>query len=112
MATAAEIRAKRPAPVPVEVPGWGTVYIRKMPLAMRLSLYEWFGDGESANLTGDNILAVVCACVVDEAGSALFSDEDKEWLDADFADEVTEVFGKIGDVAGWSADALEDAEGN
>ena len=110
--TAADIRANRPAPVPFEVPGWGgTVYIRKVPLSLRLSLYERM-DGDSASFTGDDILGLVIACVVDAQGEPLFTADDAAWLDAEFADEVPAVFAKVSEVAGWGTDAVEDAAGN
>lgn len=111
--TREQIQERRPAPTPFEVEGWGgTVYVRKVPLRLRLSLYDDLDESGNRGFTADEVLALVVRCVVDESGNQLFEDTDREWLEADFPEELSAVFAEILKVNGWTAEALEAAEKN
>ena len=97
----------------VEVPEWnGTVRVRMMTGLQRDALSAvLIGPGNKPDLTTYRV-RLVAACIVDEAGSALFGHDEIAALGAKSGvalDRVYRVAERINDTA---AQALEAAEGN
>jgi hypothetical protein len=91
---------------PFEVPEWGgTVYIRKLSVhdLKKTGFFDGSGD------PNDIPVKVVTACLADEAGAPLFSEEDVEELSESSFQVILRVFAECAKVNGLAAAELEDA---
>jgi hypothetical protein len=98
---------------PVEVPGWGTIYVAKFTARDRDRFEEIVTGGIPGKVNLRNVRAqVVTLLAVDEDGVRLFQDGDAEAigeLDSDAVQAIVDAGFKLN---GLNTDALEDSVKN
>lgn len=118
--TAAELfNVPRRAPVPVAVPGMGTVYVRSIKARER-DRFEIVAGRERERARKDRggerpvkvraLLVALCAC--DEDGKPLFSEDDAEQLSEQPADVIDLIFDAAAKLNRMGATDEDDAEKN
>lgn len=92
-------------PVRLEVPEWGgEVWVKVLSARDQASLAEAETDDPL-----DIPLRVIVRCIVDESGTPLFADDDREALSLEDAPVIMRVFGFAAKVNGLTTAELDEA---